>query len=80
MEEAKESQKTTPAARQDQLLTELLLRISALEKVLMDKEVVTPEELKFAVKNSLTQLVTAMAASGLIKDAEVVLTSIDKNI
>lgn len=66
--------------RQDKLITELLLRISALEKVLIKNKVVAKEELVQEAKDSLKQLVTAMSANGLFKDAEVVLNSIDKNL
>jgi len=80
MEEPKKPQELSSDQRRDQLITELLLRISALERVLIDTQMVKKEDLMEAIKTSLKQLVTVMTDNGMIKDAEVVLTSIDKNI
>lgn len=79
MEEAKVPQEMDEQ-RREQLLTELLLRISALEKVLINHGVVERKELMVEIKESLKQLVSAMAQRGNIKDAEVVLRSIDQKI
>jgi hypothetical protein len=79
MEEAKVSQEKDEQ-RREQLLTEILLRVSALEKVLIDRGLIERKELMIEIKQSLKQLVSAMAEKGNIKDAEVVLRSIDQKL
>jgi len=63
---------------QDQLLTELLLRLSALEKVLIARGVIDKDEFVAEIKTSMQQLVGEMVKSGAIKDGNVILSELEK--
>ena len=79
MEDKKVQQKSEEINENyDQALAELLFRVSALEQVLIERGLVSREELVLAVKESLKKMVSHMASGGKIKNADVILEKIDK--
>jgi len=81
MEDKKVQQKSEEINQNyDQALTELLFRVSALEQVLIERGIVSREELVLVVKESLKKMVSHLASDGKIRNADVILEKIDKKV
>jgi hypothetical protein len=64
----------------DQLLAEIVTRLSTLENVLIDKKIITKEELIEGLKKSLQKLVKTLSDNGVIEDNKSIIDSLNKKI
>lgn len=65
-----------PIAEQDKLFTELLLRISTIEKLLIDKNIISLEEYNNIFTKSVNKLIDVMKNDIKLTESEVKSTEI----